>query len=93
MIQPIPDYKAALFRLADKIRRQADYYRRAAKTRRKLLMQSPDLEDVCILTAESESLERCAKDMDFAFERATDHLPTEDIAAIIALPYAKGCAL
>jgi len=73
-----PDYRNILIHLISKIKRSGDYYRKIARiTRTKMRVADPD--DVPGLAAKAEELERCARDMDYAYDRSTDRLDGETI--------------
>jgi hypothetical protein len=80
-----PDYKSILFRLADKIKRNGDYYRQIAADIRTNALLNPHSADDIALRAKAASLERCATDMDYTFERAIERLTAVDIDEIHAL--------
>lgn len=80
---PTPNYKDILFRLIEKVKRNGDYYRQIAGGLTIKAKRATDLEERARLFARAESLKRCAQDMDYTFDRATNHLSDEEVHEIL----------
>jgi hypothetical protein len=75
-------YRDVLYKNCEKLIRQRRYYLRLIRRRRNTLATESNPTQIAAMTAEIQSLERSAADLQFIADRTLTSLPVEDQAAI-----------
>lgn len=76
------NYRTVLFQLILKVAKNRAYYRKIAAISRTQADKHSDWNAAALLKLKADELDRCARDMDYTFDRALDHLPSQESASM-----------